>query len=523
MTLADNGNADTALRILGDSLADPNGSITPAIYDTAQAALLAADIRPPGGIEFTLAAQRPDGSWGTSAAPVPYRVVPTLAATTALLTIARRRPSPAVRRAAIDGVQFLIGSRCLEEPSSLPDTVAIETIVPAQLALLAELFSTPGADTTAGISAGLARAVAACATWTSGLHRLRTAARAGAPLPPHIGHTMEVLGPTIAASINRHSDDGPVACSPAATAAVLAGTTLKLPEAQRYLHDLALRHGGGLPNLSPIVNFERVWIAAQLTAAGIALPRALRTAVAALGHGLSRNGGLGMAPGFPPDCDITASTVTVLRRCGFDTDPQILSRYESDSACFTYYAGERHPSPTVNAHVLDALGHLSDSPVMRRIADKSVAFLIDSHDASGSWTDKWHASPYYSASRCAPALARHAEDAAGHVIARTVRWVLDTQRPDGSWGVWAGTMEETAYAIQTLIWAAKDLPARDRAIRTGTRYLRDRLHDLQGFGDSHPPLWHGKELFTPHRIVNATIHATLHSAARWSNDPAATH
>lgn len=64
MTLADNGNADTALRILGDSLADPNGSITPAIYDTAQAALLAADIRPPGGIEFTLAAQRPDGSWG---------------------------------------------------------------------------------------------------------------------------------------------------------------------------------------------------------------------------------------------------------------------------------------------------------------------------------------------------------------------------------------------------------------------------------------------------------------------------
>jgi halimadienyl-diphosphate synthase len=34
---------------------------------------------------------------------------------------------------------------------------------------------------------------------------------------------------------------------------------------------------------------------------------------------------------------------------------------------------------------------------------------------------------------------------------RAVDWILSSQRPDGLWGLWEGTAEETAYALQTLL------------------------------------------------------------------------
>ncbi|GAB3940228.1 hypothetical protein GCM10027614_23560 [Micromonospora vulcania] len=79
--------------------------------------------------------------------------------------------------------------------------------------------------------------------------------------------------------------------------------------------------------------------------------------------------------------------------------------------------------------------------------------------------------------------------------------MVATQRADGSWGRWAGTVEETAYALHVLLGV--DGPARPgvgEAVGRGLRHLAD--------ADDHhhyPPLWHDKDLYTPVLIVRATI------------------
>jgi hypothetical protein len=162
---------------------------------------------------------------------------------------------------------------------------------------------------------------------------------------------------------------------------------------------------------------------------------------------------------------------------------------------------------------------MASPPAAERIRSKAVAFILDSHNQEGFWTDKWHASPYYTASCCAPALARHATNKSCHAVNRTRRWLIDTQRPDGSWGAWTGTLEETAYAIQTLILTtneSSDHAENNQAVNRGSAYILDnmRTHDGELVAPDYPSLWHGKVLFTPHRIVHATVLSALHMAGR---------
>lgn len=512
--------AAAALGTLRACLTDPVGVITPAVYDTAHAARLPEPLRPLGGVEYLLEAQRRDGSWGPGEVPSTYRVVPTVAAVATLGDESITWSMPAAREAALRGLSYLVTSGCLADPAALPDTVAVETIVPAELEQVTHHLDTHTIDPAPDIRMLFEQSKSRYANWFDGLQKLRANARAGRTLPPHIGHTVEVLGATLAAKTIGDGIDDLVACSPAATAAVIAGSERTLPDAHRCLTDLARSYHGALPNLSPIVTFERVWIVAQLLRAGIALPPDLRPAVALLGRALARQGGLGMAPGFFLDCDITPTAVFIMRHCGFDANPETMSRFETATACATYYQGERNLSPTVNAHVLDALDACPAGPVEQRIHRKATTFLTDTQTDVGSWTDKWHASPYYAASCCAPALARHRDDAgAREAVERTRRWLSDTQRCDGGWGEWTGTIEETAYALQTLILTSAenaDTMSDDQVVRVGTAYLRDRLVDSAGelTEPTFPPLWHGKELFTPQRIVKATMLATLHLAAR---------
>ena len=83
-----------------------------------------------------------------------------------------------------------------------------------------------------------------------------------------------------------------------------------------------------------------------------------------------------------------------------------------------------------------------------------------------------------------------------------VAWVLASQNADGSWGLAGGTVEETGYAVNSLLAVQAAYPwVRDAADR-GARYLSDRCTDGE---PAHPPLWIGKVLYTPYRVVRAAV------------------
>jgi hypothetical protein len=167
--------------------------------------------------------------------------------------------------------------------------------------------------------------------------------------------------------------------------------------------------------------------------------------------------------------------------------------------------GERTPSATTNAHVLEAVTDwldLSPDPAWPAAAAAKVSgWLCAEQSTDGTWTDKWHASPYYATVCCAVALARVGGPGPDRAVGRAIDWVLATQRDDGSWGRWAGTAEETAYAVEILL-----LPAgradRDRVDRAAARGYLALTEALRRPTDC-PPLWHDKDLYLPGTIVQA--------------------
>ena len=92
-------------------------------------------------------------------------------------------------------------------------------------------------------------------------------------------------------------------------------------------------------------------------------------------------------------------------------------------------------------------------------------------------------------------------------VDRARHWVLATQRPDGAWGNWCGTREETAYAIQILLGDGR-APSR-QALAAAARG-RAFLQASEDSGD--PPLWHDKDLYAPINVIQAEVLAASHLA-----------
>ncbi|MGW5670015.1 hypothetical protein [Micromonospora sp. NPDC003776] len=161
--------------------------------------------------------------------------------------------------------------------------------------------------------------------------------------------------------------------------------------------------------------------------------------------------------------------------------------------------------------MLEALGsHAAHGDAAARRLLALADWLREQQHADGRWSDRWHASPYYATSCAVLALDRYAPVAlAAAPVDRAVDWVVETQRPDGSWGRWAGTREETAYALHVLLGIGRPArPGMAAAARRGAAYLAETADQRDV-----PPLWHDKDLYAPVRIVRSAIAAARYLAA----------
>ncbi|GAA0253836.1 squalene--hopene cyclase [Actinomadura nitritigenes] len=138
------------------------------------------------------------------------------------------------------------------------------------------------------------------------------------------------------------------------------------------------------------------------------------------------------------------------------------------------------PSADVTAHVVEALakeGH-AESPVTKR----AVVWLLKAQEADGSWFGRWGANHVYGTGGAVPALIAAGVRPDKPPIRRAVAWLEHHQNPDGGWGedlrsyddpAWIGrgtsTPSQTAWALLALLAAGERSPA----VEAGVRWLVD--------------------------------------------------
>ncbi|MCS7483826.1 prenyltransferase/squalene oxidase repeat-containing protein [Umezawaea endophytica] len=474
----------TSARGTGDEMLDVlrahhRGRISLSVYETGRVAALAPKAHGQRSrIQFLLAEQRSDGLWG---GPGSYALVPTLSAVDALLTTGS---APAAARTGLAALHEWLARHHHDE---LPDTVAAELIVPAL---------------TDSINRHLPphRRLRSHVEGREALTRTRRVLSSGTDVPAKLLHVLEIAPDLAPLLTSARPVGGLIGASPAATAAWLGGRT-------SAEFDVVLdHHGGPVPAFHPITNLERAWVLPWLRHTGADVRQ---VPLADPGDGVFT------AAGLPVDADTTGATLFALALQGRPQHLDALWQFEQDDHFATWIGGERTPSPTTNAHVLEALGaNRNGDPRIDAAIDKIGRWLVDRQRKDGSWVDKWHASPHYATFCCATALHRFGGPGAARAVTAAATWVLETQRPEGAWGHWGATAEETAYATTLLLRTTQDRRGgpvcKDaaRRLRRATDGARDFL--LQETARPQPALWHDKDLYTPHTVVESAVLAAVH-------------
>jgi halimadienyl-diphosphate synthase len=514
-------------------LADSLGGVSGSTYDTAYLVIQAAQQPsrfPPGivldAVNVLLKSSNQDGSWGARRWPEQFRLVPSLAAVAALAEIpmsaARGSPfadrfAPVVRA----GLEFLARDLQRFAGTAQPDLMAVEFTVPALLERLESSLTDADAPGRAShallpaefrhwVTLKLRQALSVCAPEHRQLQALRAAARGGSRMPVHIGHSLELLG-DLGPRLDDLATPLPVGCSAAATAAFITWSGIPRRDAIELLTRQAARLGGALPVIMQMTTFELLWVLSSAIRSRIPFSADTRRRWRSLLHHVLEPAGVRGGPGLPPDGDDTATTLYLLQRLGAaDVDPRPQFAFIADGWGCASYPGERTMSTTTTAHALEALGlwqtrnSATPSALVTQTASRLVSYLLAAQHPDGYWTDKWHASPLYATSCVLIALTDHGGTAAAPAVRRATDWILQSQREDGAWGIWTSTLEETAFALTALRDSPVPSPRIQEAMTRGCAFLA--ASETAGPEDPvRTPLWQGKELYEPHRIVQAAI------------------
>jgi halimadienyl-diphosphate synthase len=470
----------------------PNRSLmSNTAYDTAWVARLNALDHPMGAqaLDWLRAHQLADGSWGATELPYYHdRFICTLAAITVLGRYGR----------GLDHIRRQRGRLALEvatkglEIDMAGDTIGFEMIAPTMLAE-AESFGLIQPQRSDLLDRLSRQRAAKLAALPGGMiNRFVTVAFSAEMAGPDGLHLLDVE--------NLQEVNGSVGHSPSATAYFVLYVRPLDPAALSYLHRTI--GDGGVPTVAPSDVFEMGWVLWNLALVGDLDDEALALCKPHLDFLQAiwdPKQGIPQASGYTPrDSDDTSLVYEVLLRCGRSASLDAVLHYEEDTY-FRCFALEANPSVSANIHVLGALrqaGLKAEHPSVTKV----IQYLFASQAIQLFWFDKWHVSPYYPTAHAVIAGAGYVD----WLVDGAAYWMLETQKSDGSWGYYMSTAEETAYCLQALIiWKRHGHPVPDDVIRRGATWLSNRLEP------PYPPLWIGKCLYCPKRVVRSTILSAL--------------
>ncbi len=305
---------------------------------------------------------------------------------------------------------------------------------------------------------------------------------------------------------NLQEPNGSISYSPSATAYYVLYVRRQDEAALSYLRGVAninsKIYGGGIPNVAPFDTFEPAWSLWNLSLTDILDNQLLsfcKPHIDFLGNAWKPQVGIGFTSNYnSTDSDVTSVTYETLNRFGHSLDVNAILHYQEDSY-FRCYDLEANPSISANIHVLSALreaGFKREHPTIKMLID----FLAESRFLQMFWFDKWHSSPYYPTAHAIIGGLGYIDK----MIEEAVTWVIETQNPDGSWGFYVPTAEETAYSIQALaIWKRYGGDVEIDVFMKGIDWLSEHLDD------AYQPLWIGKCLYCPELVVRSAVLSAL--------------
>jgi halimadienyl-diphosphate synthase len=147
--------------------------------------------------------------------------------------------------------------------------------------------------------------------------------------------------------------------------------------------------------------------------------------------------------------------------------------------------------------VLDIAKDCPAFPQREKVIERLIQFLKKKMNPEGFWLDKWHISPYYTTAHAVITLS----DVEPALAEKAVSWIQKTQNENGLWGENNGTLEETAYAVQAILYYHHTVERLD----ISTIKLPRLGHGPPLVQNMLPDLWIGKVLYTPVNVIFATI------------------